>query len=120
MLQVLLLQTFSLGLFCRNFRQISIGALGNLVRNSEAVIDAMVSSNAVQALLKLVLSGKARADKSDAGPMKIALFSLGNFASYHPCRRIMREIGTEKALSHFLSSPGFFSTSMKLSSFSLL
>jgi fused-like protein len=57
------------------------GALGNLVRNSNVLVPALVSAGAVERLLGLA-SGSRDVDSS----MRIALFSLGNLAVHPGCR----------------------------------
>merc|ERR1711918_336887 len=61
------------------------GALGNLVRNSDTMCDALVKHGAVLALVQ--------AADCDAAlqPRRIALFSLGNLCVYNSCRKVILE-----------------------------
>ena len=56
------------------------GALGNLVRNADRLCALLLRSEADEELLNVAMHDSA------ASPRRIALFSLGNLASYPACR----------------------------------
>ena len=98
------------------------GALGNLVRNSSLLVDALIDLGAIEALITLVAAairapGAARggaegaeapaassasasasassggAAQSSQSPMKIALFSIGNMCAHPRCRDVLLSCG---------------------------
>lgn len=65
----------------------SAGALGNLVRNGNLLVPAMISKGVVEGLLALVKSGSSL-DSSG----RIALFSLGNLAMHTMSRDLLGKL----------------------------
>eukprot|EP00941_MAST-03F_sp_MAST-3F-sp1_P003053 g3053.t1 len=59
------------------------GAVGNLVRNSNRLCDSLMNAGAIEGLLAVVTMSDMERGLS---PRRIALFSLGNLASYPQCR----------------------------------
>ena len=68
------------------------GALGNFVRNSGALVPAMMASRAVEHLLALV----ATVPIDSSG--RIALFSLGNLATHAGSKELLRSAGQSEIL----------------------
>jgi fused-like protein len=66
----------------------SAGALGNLVRNGNLLVPAMISKGVVEGLLALVKSGSSLLDSSG----RIALFSLGNLAMHTASRDLLGKL----------------------------
>ncbi|CAA6654889.1 unnamed protein product [Spirodela intermedia] len=72
------------------------GALSNLVRNSDALCEDIISQGALQALLKLVNDYFAlamdlgRVDAMKESPLRIVLFALRKMCEHAPCRHYMR------------------------------
>ncbi|KAJ4850846.1 hypothetical protein Tsubulata_027890 [Turnera subulata] len=87
------------------------GALSNLVRNSNALCDDIVSCGAVQALLKLVADCSAialnpsRKDVANESPLKIALFSLAKMCAHPACREPLRASELFPVLGRLRQSP---------------
>ena len=94
-------------------------ALGNLVRNGDALVDELVAGNALEALVELATSGgsvekrasgerleKASEKASDGqSPVKIALFSLGNLCTHGACRDAMVAAGFERRVAALAEAP---------------
>lgn len=87
------------------------GALSNLVRNSNKLCDDIISTGAMQALLKLVADcsivalSPSRRDAVNESPLKIALFSLGKMCAHAPCRHFLRSSELFSVLSRLRQSP---------------
>jgi fused-like protein len=81
------------------------GALGNLARNSDAVVGDICASGALAALVRLTV-GSGSLESADAQqsqqqhsqPRKVALFALGNLCNYPTCRQAMRALNCVAAL----------------------
>jgi len=80
------------------------GALGNLVRNSDVVIEEIVAANAIEELLKLVLADISKPAVEGVSPARIALFSLGNLASFSSCSPLMRRLDVVAVLQNLIPS----------------
>ncbi|KAH7676527.1 Non-specific serine/threonine protein kinase protein [Dioscorea alata] len=71
------------------------GALSNLVRNSNALCEDIISQGALQALLKLasdysvVALNPSRGDAMNESPLKIVLFALRKMCDHTPCRQFI-------------------------------
>ena len=84
------------------------GALGNLGRNSDAVVGDICASGALAALVRLTVGGSSVRDGNAADtlegqpqhsqPRKVALFALGNLCYYTACRQAMRALNCVGAL----------------------
>ncbi|KAJ3693415.1 hypothetical protein LUZ60_008895 [Juncus effusus] len=87
------------------------GALSNLVRNSNRLCESIVSSGALEALLKLVGSYSAialspsRKDILNESPLKIVLFTLRKMCDHVVCRRCIRSSELFAHLSSLKQSP---------------
>jgi fused len=77
-------------------RSNAAGALGNLVRNSGVLCTELERSGCLEVLVRTTLYD------SKTGPRRIALFSLGNLASYSLCRNRLKRIKDEGGRTSFL------------------
>ncbi|XVF75639.1 hypothetical protein PTKIN_Ptkin13bG0203400 [Pterospermum kingtungense] len=74
----------------------AIGALTNLVRNSNKLSEEIISKGGIQALLKLVgdcsvvALNTSKKEAINESPLRIALFSLGKMCAYPNCREHLR------------------------------
>ncbi len=80
------------------------GALGNLVRNSGALVAPLLAARAPQALLGLASDPAADAPGDAGSPAKIALFSLGNMAAHPDLAAALLGAGLLPALAAAASS----------------
>ena len=91
-------------------------ALGNLVRNSDALCSDLIRAGALEALVELATEGydagaggAKKGDGSGGGggggggesqsPVKIALFSLGNLCAHADCRAKLLALGFERKIA---------------------
>jgi hypothetical protein len=90
-------------------------ALGNLVRNSDALCSDLIRAGALEALVELATDGydagsggAKKGDGSGGGgggagesqsPVKIALFSLGNLCAHADCRAKLLALGFERKIA---------------------
>ena len=91
-------------------------ALGNLVRNSDALCSDLIRAGALEALVELATGGydagaggAKKGDGSGGGggggggesqsPVKIALFSLGNLCAHADCRAKLLALGFERKIA---------------------
>ncbi|KAF3341059.1 Serine/threonine-protein kinase TIO [Carex littledalei] len=87
------------------------GALSNLLRNSNRLCEAVVSSGAIQALLKIVNSyatlalSPTRKDMINESPLKIVLIVLRKMCDHSLCRRCIRSSDLFSSLSSLKQSP---------------
>nr|XP_009389610.1 PREDICTED: serine/threonine-protein kinase TIO isoform X1 [Musa acuminata subsp. malaccensis]XP_009389612.1 PREDICTED: serine/threonine-protein kinase TIO isoform X1 [Musa acuminata subsp. malaccensis]XP_018677858.1 PREDICTED: serine/threonine-protein kinase TIO isoform X1 [Musa acuminata subsp. malaccensis] len=87
------------------------GALSNLVRNSNALCEDIISHGAMQALLELVSNYSAKALSPSRGqtqnesPLKIVLFALRKMCDHAVCRRFLRSSELFPLLAQLKRSP---------------
>ena len=77
-------------------RSNAAGALGNLVRNSSVLCTELERSGCLEALVRTAIFDPK------TGPRRIALFSLGNLASYNFCRVRLKRMKDEGGRTSFL------------------
>ena len=65
------------------------GALGNFVRNSNALCKDLIKHHALKQLLDVVANDKGPSQS----PRRIALFSIGNLCVYKECRKALEDMG---------------------------
>ena len=85
-------------------------ALGNLVRNSDALVNELVAERALEALVELACaraeaSGSRAAVADGQSPVKIALFSLGNLCTHGACRDALVGLGFERRVAALAEAP---------------
>ena len=86
-------------------------ALGNLVRNSDALCDDLIRENALEALVALATDettggGTTKTKGGDGqSPAKIALFSLGNLCTHGACRDALVAAGFERRVAALAEAP---------------
>eukprot|EP00331_Platyophrya_macrostoma_P011585 CAMPEP_0176428776 /NCGR_PEP_ID=MMETSP0127-20121128/13341_1 /TAXON_ID=938130 /ORGANISM="Platyophrya macrostoma, Strain WH" /LENGTH=259 /DNA_ID=CAMNT_0017810503 /DNA_START=42 /DNA_END=821 /DNA_ORIENTATION=- len=73
------------------------GALGNFVRNSNALAKDLIKHGALVQLLDVVANDNAASNS----PRRIALFSIGNLCAYPECRKIFEELNIRNVLEQF-------------------
>lgn len=73
------------------------GALGNFVRNSNALTKDLIRHGALVQLLDVVATDNAVGNS----PRRIALFSIGNLCAYPECRKIFEELNIRPLLEQF-------------------
>uniref|UniRef100_A0A7S3MHS7 non-specific serine/threonine protein kinase n=1 Tax=Favella ehrenbergii TaxID=182087 RepID=A0A7S3MHS7_9SPIT len=73
------------------------GALGNFVRNSNALCKDLIRHRALEQLLEVV----AHDQGPSQSPRRIALFSIGNLCVYKECRRALEEMGIRRIIEPF-------------------
>ncbi|XP_050385130.1 serine/threonine-protein kinase TIO [Argentina anserina] len=87
------------------------GALSNLTRNSDKLVEDIVSKGAIQSLLKLVAEcsvialNPSRRDSAQESPLKIALFSLAKMCSYPACRDFLGSSELYPVIGRLRQSP---------------
>lgn len=87
------------------------GALSNLVRNSNKLCEDIVSSGAIQALLKVasdcstVALNPPRRDAVNESPLKIVLFALAKMCGRPPCRHVIRSSELFPVIARIRQSP---------------
>ncbi|MQM13691.1 hypothetical protein Taro_046612, partial [Colocasia esculenta] len=86
------------------------GALSNLVRNSDALCEDIISQGAMQALLKLVEEYSSNAvsptrDVMKESPLRIVLFALRKMCDHSPCRHYLRSSEFFPAIARLKRSP---------------
>ncbi|KAL2921843.1 Serine/threonine-protein kinase TIO [Bienertia sinuspersici] len=87
------------------------GALSNLVRNSNRLCEDIVSSGAIQALLKVVSEcatvalNPPRRDVVNESPLKIVLFALAKMCAHSPCRNCIRSSELFPVIAQLRQSP---------------
>uniref|UniRef100_A0A1D1XU07 non-specific serine/threonine protein kinase n=1 Tax=Anthurium amnicola TaxID=1678845 RepID=A0A1D1XU07_9ARAE len=87
------------------------GALSNLVRNSDALCEDIISQGAMQALLKLVNDyssvalSPCRGDAMKESPLRIVLFALRKMCDHAPCRHYLRSSEFFPAIARVKRSP---------------
>jgi len=74
----------------------SAGALGNFVRNSNALSRDLIKYGALHQLLDVVLNDRG------PQPRRISLFSIGNLCVYQECRKVFDELNIRAVLEQFL------------------
>ncbi|KAM3144599.1 hypothetical protein pb186bvf_003206 [Paramecium bursaria] len=72
------------------------GALGNFVRNSNALTKDLIKCQALNQLLYLVLNDKG------TQPVRISLFSIGNLCVYPECRKKLEELKIREIIDQIL------------------
>ena len=94
-----------------NTRANAAAALGNLVRNSDALCDDLIRENALEALVALATDettggGTTKTKGGDGqSPAKIALFSLGNLCTHGACRDALVAAGFERRVAALAEAP---------------
>ena len=73
------------------------GALGNFVRNSNALCKDLIKHGALQQLLEVVANDKGPSQS----PRRIALFSIGNLCVYKECKKALEEMGIRQVIAPF-------------------
>ena len=73
------------------------GALGNFVRNSNALCKDLIRHHALEQLLDVVANDQGPSQS----PRRIALFSIGNLCVYKECRRALEEMGIRRTIEPF-------------------
>ena len=73
------------------------GALGNFVRNSDALCKDLILHGALTQLLEVVKSDKGPSQS----PRRIALFSIGNLCVYRQCKEEFESMGIRKIIEPF-------------------
>ena len=68
------------------------GALGNFVRNSNALCKDLIKHGALQQLLEVVANDKGPSQS----PRRIALFSIGNLCVYKECKKALEEMASDR------------------------
>ena len=87
------------------------GALGNLVRNSGALVPELLSRGAPEALLRCVrehsvaTAALPRHGTPADGSSRIALFSLGNLCSHATCRARLLALGLKDVAASLAAAP---------------
>ena len=87
------------------------GALGNLVRNSGALVPELLSRGAPEALLRCVrehsvaAAALPRHGTPADGSSRIALFSLGNLCSHATCRARLHALGLKDVAASLAAAP---------------
>ena len=92
-------------------RSNAAAALGNLARNGEALIKALLVNDVPKALVLLAkehASDKSSSKKNGGGdkqtPAHVALFSLGNLCAHEECRSALIKLGVRNALQQSRTS----------------
>ena len=78
------------------------GALGNFVRNSNALCKDLIKHGALKQLLDVVSNDKGPSQS----PRRIALFSIGNLCVYKECRKVFEEMGIRVIIDQFTQNQG--------------
>ena len=73
------------------------GALGNFVRNSNALCKDLIKHHALKQLLEVVANDKGPSQS----PRRIALFSIGNLCVYKECRKALEDMGIRQIIEPF-------------------
>jgi fused-like protein len=73
------------------------GALGNFVRNSNALCKNLIQHGALKQLLDVV----ANDNGPSQSPRRIALFSIGNLCVYKECRKVFEDMGIRSIIEPF-------------------
>ena len=73
------------------------GALGNFVRNSNALCKDLIRHGALKQLLDVVANDKGPSQS----PRRIALFSIGNLCVYKECRQEFEKMGIRTIIDPF-------------------
>lgn len=73
------------------------GALGNFVRNSNALCKDLIRHGALKQLLDVVNSDKGPSQS----PRRIALFSIGNLCVYKECIQVFEQMGIKTIIEPF-------------------
>lgn len=87
------------------------GALGNLVRNSADLVDEIIRTGALQALL--AMTSRCASNSSSGSSGSIALFSLGNMAAHYECARELKALGVEEVMDGLCVSKNVDATVLK-------
>ena len=73
------------------------GALGNFVRNSNALCKELIRHGALKQLMDVVQSDKGPSQS----PRRIALFSIGNLCVYKECRKAFEELNIKAIIEPY-------------------
>ncbi len=73
------------------------GALGNFVRNSNALCKDLIKHGALKQLLEVVANDQGPSQS----PRRIALFSIGNLCVYKECRRVFEDMQIRTIIEPF-------------------
>lgn len=73
------------------------GALGNFVRNSNALCKDLIRHRALEQLLDVVANDQGPSQS----PRRIALFSIGNLCVYRECRKALEDMGIRRIIEPF-------------------